>query len=228
MTLTLTLLALHTVGITAWALCYKHILRRDGHPLAILPLIGAVGVAALTAWTACGLDGGALQPRVVGYGACAGVAVTVAVLSYFYVIKHGARLGVSWTIITLSMTIPVAASLVVWGEIPTALQALGIAVAVGGILLLGRVRAGGAHMPAWQTFLLLVAFVCSGASAVFAKAQAEVDGGEVRDFLLAMYGVMLLAGAGGLLLLRRLPRRVEYVGGVIDRKSTRLNSSHYS
>jgi len=197
-----------------WALSYKSALRSGCRPLAMMPV--TFGTAALAALVGVVFDSAtSFEPRLVALGVGAGTGLFLAVLSYHYLIKSGARLGISWTIVTLSMIIPTIGSMLIWAEYPDAEQAVGLGVAVAAILLLGQVRPGREPMSARELALLGSAFCFSGAVALVIKAAATLHAGGGRwTFLLAMYVVVLLASGVTTAVRRQRPRMREALFGL--------------
>jgi len=150
-------------------------------------------------------------------GVAGGLGLFFAIFTYFRLIQSGARLGVSWTIVTLSMTIPTGASILIWKEFPSFSQWLALALAVCGIFLLGRVKAGGLRLSATEAGLLAVAFFMSGAVGLTLKViAAQGLEGYKGIYFLSLWSSCLLAGATGCALSRRAPGRTELViGGVM-------------
>lgn len=85
----------------------------------------------------------AWKPSAVFLGAGMGLAVFIAVVA-FRAAAHKGRIAVSWTILNLSLVLPVAASILVWHEIPSPKHWIGLALTLGAIVLLGTdmARAG--------------------------------------------------------------------------------------
>lgn len=76
------------------------------------------------------------KPAAVCLGGGMGLAVFTAVVT-FRGAAHKGRIAVSWTILNLSLVFPVAASILVWHEVPTAKHWIGLALTLGAIVLLG-------------------------------------------------------------------------------------------
>ena len=118
-------LALSTVLIVFWALCYKIAVQRDCE-LRSVNLWIYVGASAimLAYFVATGHRCNATA-ALLGFGT--GISCYFATLTFFYHIRTGV-LAVSWTIIGLAVGFPVAASIVLWGEQPTVRQWIGLAL----------------------------------------------------------------------------------------------------
>ena len=144
-----------------WALSYKIAFKKNCSPIGVMTV--AFGTAAVLAllWNLL------ILPFQFNYlsatvGTIAGIGLFIAVMSYFAVIKSGARLGVSWTIITLSMIIPTSFSIFLWKEIPTLVQTLGLVFAISGICLLGQAKPDNARFTRNEWGFLFTAFLCTG------------------------------------------------------------------
>lgn len=77
-----------------------------------------------------------LKPTTLAIGAVAGVISLICVVALRKAIAKG-RISTSWTIINLSMIVPVIASVFIWKEIPMPRDYAGIAFTVIAITLLG-------------------------------------------------------------------------------------------
>jgi len=116
-------LALSTVLIVVWALCYKVAVKRNCELRAVNLWIYLGGSALMLA---CFLaTGHRYSPIAALLGFGTGISCYFATLAFFYHIRSGV-LSVSWTIIGLAVGFPVAASIVLWGEQPTARQWIGL------------------------------------------------------------------------------------------------------
>ena len=124
-----------------WALSYKIALGRKCSPTSVITVVCGTAASLALLWQV-------LMPSFTfNYlwaiiGAVAGIVLFIAVVAYFTLISRGARLGVSWTIITLSMVVPTSFCIFLWKEIPTPFQTLGLISAVIGICFLGQVKPG--------------------------------------------------------------------------------------
>lgn len=69
-------------------------------------------------------------------GVYTGLGTYIAIMAFFYHIRN-ANLSVSWTVIGLSLAIPVIVSIMLWHEHPTLKQWLGLALIPVAFVLLG-------------------------------------------------------------------------------------------
>ncbi len=95
----------------------------------------------LSAWTvmlAWGLFTGRMDLawRAVALGATMGSGVYLSVMIFRKACTLG-RISTSWTVINLALVVPVAASILIWGEKPDPRHWLGIGLTVVAVLLLG-------------------------------------------------------------------------------------------
>lgn len=119
------LLACSTLLVTIWALCYKIAVRR-GCELRSVNLWVYISSAAcmLAYFFATGHKFNSLAAWL-GFGT--GLSCYFATLTFFYHIRTGV-LAVSWTVIGLAVSFPVAASILIWGEHPSLKQMIGLAL----------------------------------------------------------------------------------------------------
>jgi uncharacterized membrane protein len=69
-------------------------------------------------------------------GACMGISGFLSVAAFRAATAKG-KISTSWTILQLSLVIPVAASIVIWSEVPKARHYAGFLLTLVAILLLG-------------------------------------------------------------------------------------------
>ena len=118
-------LALSTVLITVWALCYKLAVRYrcELRSVNMWVYIGATAIT-LVYFVASGHKY-STAAAILGFGT--GISCYLATLTFFYHMRTGV-LTVSWTVIGLAVGFPVAASILLWGEQPTVKQQIGLAL----------------------------------------------------------------------------------------------------
>ncbi|QKW26491.1 DMT family transporter [Streptomyces seoulensis] len=134
---------------------------------SIAALVLGVIVAATGAWGEAG-------PRL-WFAVAAGLVGPVAMLSFYKALALG-PMGVVSPLATLSVAVPIGVGLVL-GERPGLLQVAGIAVAVGGVVLAGGPRLGGAAVQRRTIGLTLVAALGFGTVfALIAEASTTVPG----------------------------------------------------
>ncbi|MBA7576823.1 hypothetical protein ES708_18665 [subsurface metagenome] len=113
----------------------------------------------------------------------------IAVMNYFVVIKGGARLGISWAIISLSMIIPTSFSVFLWKEVPTFSQSLGLLLAISSICLLGKVKPANARLTGREWALLSTAFFLTGVVSVTVKLIPALGLEKFKlTYILFLYG----------------------------------------
>ena len=200
--------------MACWALSYKIAIQRGCHPLGLI--ITTCGTAILIAlfWILLSSSFN-LNPLACKIGFLAGVALFFAMITYFDLVKKGARLGVSWTIVTLSMIIPTSASIFYWKEIPNLYQGSGLILAIGGILLLGQVKPGSLNLNLKEVGLLCAAFFLTGGISLTAKMiTAWGLEGFKKEYILFLYGGTFLPALLASFFLRRIPRGKEFGVGI--------------
>jgi drug/metabolite transporter (DMT)-like permease len=118
-------LALSTLLVVVWALCYKVAVER-GCELRSVNLWIYIGSSAimLAYFFATGRH---YSPVAAALGFGTGISCYFATLTFFYHIRTGV-LTVSWTMIGLAVGFPVAASILLWGEHPSVKQQIGLAL----------------------------------------------------------------------------------------------------
>jgi drug/metabolite transporter (DMT)-like permease len=141
------------------------------HPVVLVALVGqAAGLAVLTLILAIrGLDTGALLP-----GALSGVVGVVAVTAFYNALGLG-TMSIVAPIGATSAIVPVIAG-IVDGERPGALQWVGVAIALIGVVLAAREPSSGSSRDARAAIrLALLAALTIGFALVFLGKAAEHD-----------------------------------------------------
>lgn len=197
-----------------WALSYKIALRARCSPTAVITVACAAATSLVFLWKLLALpfDLNCLSAVI---GGIAGLALFIAIAAYFRVILGGARLGVSWTIITLSMIVPTSFSIFLWKEIPTLFQTVGLLFALTGIYLLGQVKTGKARLTGKEWVLLFTAFLLTGVVSLSAKLIVALGLEEFKlTYLLFLYGGALVPALGRSWVRKELPKLREITTGV--------------
>ena len=171
-----------------WALSYKLALKRNCSSLGVI--LTAFGTATLLTFlwklVTFSFQFNYLSAMIGGIG---GVALFIAVVNYFVVIKGGARLGISWAIISLSMIIPTSFSIFLWKEVPTFYQSLGLLLAISSICLLGKVKPANARLTGREWALLSIAFFLTGVVSVTVKLISALGLEKFKlTYILFLYG----------------------------------------
>ncbi len=182
---------------------------------------------------------GAISPRTWQLGLAAGLVYALA----FRALGASVRmrgLAVASAVQQLSVAIPIACSMAVWGERPDLVLAVGIALALASLSLLAADKGGRAQLVAKQpegpthglagagtgplpavvpplampgAVLLLVLFLSQGVAGLGPKAFAELaPAGETRVFLAILFGSAALSFLPDWLSSLR-PRRLELAWG---------------
>ncbi|MBE2317346.1 DMT family transporter [Solirubrobacter sp. CPCC 204708] len=142
------------------------------HPAVLVALVGqAAGLVALTIILAIrGVDSGAFLP-----GALSGVVGSVAILCFYRSLALG-TMSVIAPIVATSSIVPVVAGVVFDGERPGALQWVGMALALAGVILASREPAHTTAIdPRRAIQLALIAAVFIGLALICLDAAAEHD-----------------------------------------------------
>lgn len=149
----------------------------------------AVVVAATGAWSD-------LDARLLWCAVAAGAIGPLAMLCFYRALAIG-PMGVVSPVATLgSVAVPVAVGMVLHGERPGILQALGTLVAVAGVVLAGGVGGGGAPVQQRTILLTLVSAFGFGATmSLVAEASTTVAGLFLTLFVQRVVNVVVGGGA---------------------------------
>lgn len=118
-------LAGSTALVTVWALCYKVAVRRGCELRSVNLWVYLSSTAIMVAYFIA--TGHKFDSLAAWLGFGTGLSCYFATLTFFYHIRTGV-LAVSWTVIGLAVSFPVAASILLWGEQPTTKQIIGLAL----------------------------------------------------------------------------------------------------
>jgi len=146
-------------------------------------------------------------------GLIGGIALFSAVLSFFYVAKQG-EVGIPWTVVNLSVVIPIIASIFFWQEIPNEWQIIGLILAFFSLILLGSSKPNPRVISKTWLFLIIVSFFSSGLSAVTFKMIHELGLDEYKGIYMLFYyssALFLITAVSGVK--KRVPHRKEFLIG---------------
>ena len=197
-----------------WALSYKLALKRNCSSLGVIVTAFGTATALTFLWKLATFS---FQFNYLSamIGVIGGVALFIAVVNYFVVIKGGARLGISWAIISLSMIIPTSFSVFLWKEVPTFFQALGLLLAITSICLLGKVKPANAHLTGREWALLSTAFFLTGVVSVTVKLIPALGLEKFKlTYILFLYGGAFISALMINRIRRELPTLKEIKVGV--------------
>ena len=145
-------------------------------------------------------------------GSCAGIVFFLAFIYYqISVRRYGA--GMSGAFAKLGILVPMSLSLVLWREYPTTIQWLGMALAVGSIVLANR-PGRGRIIPSIRVALLLLFLF--GGLAEFSNKVFQNHGLQEQKafFLLSVFAVALILSATTVLVRRQAVQRRDILTGV--------------
>ncbi|HLT45628.1 MAG TPA: EamA family transporter [Rubricoccaceae bacterium] len=203
-------LALTVACSLAVAAVFKVSERRGLDRTAVLTVNYAV--AGAVAAVLLGGEARAQEEVEAGFVAL-GAATGALFIGGFYVFAYAIReagMGLAAAVMRLSVVVPFLASWLAWGERPTGVQLLGLALAGAAFFLLARPAAepvrsrapadGSAGRGGTRTAVALgLLFLAGGLADTAMKAYDEAFGatGSRPLFLLLVFGVAFLVGLGG-------------------------------
>ena len=124
--------------MTVWALCYKVAVRRGCQLRSVNLWVYISSGAIMLVYFI--LTGHRMNTLAAVLGFFTGLSCYFATLTFFYHIRTGV-LAVSWTVIGLAVSFPVAASILIWGEEPSIRQIVGLALIPVAVILCNPGRA---------------------------------------------------------------------------------------
>jgi drug/metabolite transporter (DMT)-like permease len=140
------------------------------------------------------------QHREVLWGMAVGIPLGIIYFLAFIVYQRALRengLGLSGGFAKMGILLPMALSMLIWGEFPQALQWAGIAVAVAAVFI-GAFRGASGGVGRFTPVLLLV-FLANGMAEFGSKVYQNLGGGDNREFfLLWVFGVAFLCSVPGI------------------------------
>jgi drug/metabolite transporter (DMT)-like permease len=208
-------LAVCIIASLVWSLFYRfslQLLCDERGTLTGVALVSSLAVFIIATFT-----GGLLFNRTAALlGSCGGLCLYFAAYSYFILIRRGARLGITWTIVTLSMSIPTAGSIILWREQPSLYQWVGLLLTVASISLFGRRGGGDGRPPVKDMWLLALAFLLSGAGMLIIKTLVGLNLTAYRNVYFSfLYGSMFLLSGVSLAATGHRPTRRELLIGAV-------------
>ena len=178
------------------------------------------GVNAASAFAEIGdavRTGAMLSPEgslvwAIAAGLCAGVVFFQALVYYQISVRHYGA-GLAGTFIKMGIFVPMILSLLFWHEYPAAMQWIGIALALGSILLVNWPRGDGGWRKALKPALLLL-FLFGGAAEFSNKVFQKYGLQEHKAvFLFCTFFVAFLFAIGTAVALRRPIHRRDILTG---------------
>jgi drug/metabolite transporter (DMT)-like permease len=166
------------------------------HILTVSLFSQAVGFAFVLGLVVAG-GNGLPDARTVALGLAGGCLGAVGLAALYSALAIG-PMGVVAPMVSLSVVVPVGAGLLS-GERPGTLQLVGVAAAIGGVVLAARHRdEAGARVSARAVVLAVVAAVCLGSLALVLSRAGDTDASGavlmVRIGSLSLLGVAALVG----------------------------------
>lgn len=223
-------LAFAVVCSVAIGVIFKHAGRRNLDRTALLTVnyLAAVGVAVvLMGVGGRSVEGGlTLSVGLLGLGAGAGLLLIAGFFALAWATEE-AGMSLAISVMRISVVIPFLASWLVWNEVPTLAQGMGMVLAAGAFVLLAHRRhepepvavsaagrdATGSSFPSidWRAAGILTLTFCLG-GAVDVSMKAFEEGFGMHNsrvlFLLLAFGMAFFVGAG--VVLRKGVRRAAW------------------
>lgn len=195
--LVLALAVLCSLGVVV---LFKLAERRDLDRMALLTVNYAAAAVLAAAFGYAG-RGASWSIELISLGVVQGGLFVVG----FWLLSRSIRavgIGVAAGVMRLSVVVPVLASWMIWSEVPSKFQGVGLALAGGAFFLIARPGEtpgptdARAATPSWPAPLLLVLlFVVGGAADTLNKAFAEGFSDSLQPFfLLLVFGVAFGVG----------------------------------
>ena len=218
-------LLLSIAAMAALALVLRAAMAAGAHALGINLVFRTTAAlsAAVTAVLVLDAEDVAVWPAVAVPGAAGAVLFFLAGLGSIKAVQLG-HLGLSWGVLRCSMLLPVAASIVVWNEVPLwpvssllLARVAGMATACAAIAMVARgqmrggpgaAAPGGGSVRTWLLWLGL-AFVAQGGWEIVLRSTRQLPDDRARVLFVAgaFLGTAVLSGATARTLRARLGRR---------------------
>ena len=189
----------------AIGMIFKHAARKELHRLALLTVNYATALltaVVLLTWDGPSVrDGLALQGPLLALGTATG-ALFIGGFFVFALATQVAGMSLAIGVMRVSVVIPFLASWIIWSEVPTTAQVLGLVVAGVAFFLIARRPGASLATPnarGSNAFLVLtLVFVAGGMVDVAMKTFDEVFSATNSRalFLLLVFGVAFLIGLG--------------------------------
>lgn len=207
-----------------FSLCYKIAHRQGCNPVAVNGSMLVVGTVFSFLYILVTAQLRALPSLVILLGLLAGVCFFISVATFFVVVRKG-NLSISWTVIALSIVIPLIASVVLWKESPSYRQILGAVGTVVALVLLGVDQ--GRTSPSRPEFatkrefwgwiaMLIIAFLGTGLIMLCNKALVENQlSSYIVQFTFLYYLAGTLSAIPFLWLRRAFPQKADLKVGAV-------------
>ena len=207
-------LLLHTTFSSLFILWVRWVQQRGYDVL----MVGAVNyiVAGLIALTSCGVgERPGLSFDAIATGSANGICYFAAF--FFLVAAMGWRGAANIAVVgRLSILLPIVWGILVFGERPEAAHLVGISLACGALVLVGKSRSPlvNAKRPAAGPLIIIVFFLIAGSSRIVQEVFKYVcQPDEQRTFLVSAFLCSAIASLALLLWKRKLPTTSEWLFG---------------
>jgi uncharacterized membrane protein len=128
-------LILSTAAFSVSSLFYKMASTRNCRTLSLNFTLFLSVTAILLAYILVTPSSFRTAPVLIG--AFGGISVLITSIYFFLAVRHGGKLSVCWTVLSLSFIIPALASILVWNEVLSVKRGIGLALIVLSLFLLG-------------------------------------------------------------------------------------------
>lgn len=127
---------IHIIFVALFSTLYKYAALKKAHvPTCQFLMFSSAGIFACAAVYIAGYF--RFDPGLTAAGISGGICMSVTIYAFFRAIQQGG-LAVGWTFISLSVVLPVSASIMFWREIPSIWQVAGLLLLILCILLFGN------------------------------------------------------------------------------------------
>lgn len=226
----------HVIFASAFTLCLKWVQVRQRDDVITIGAINYITAAVLIAPEFLRLND-QVDAMAVATGSAMGACYFVAFFFVIYLIKWVGAAS-SAVVGSLSILFPIVVSAVIWNEVPSHLQWLGIGLALTALSVVGTARRNqkttGSESPSHSTALssttiaaLVIFFFLAGTSRLSQRAFGHLSVDHQRPvFLISAFGVATVCSIVLLLVRRRKPTRHELLVG-FGLGSTNILHTHF-
>jgi len=220
--------AVSAVAVTLFGCGYKvaTIIKAQRSVVNAVMMVVSAGLAGIVVVARGELE---LISPASAFGCAAGISLYIATATFFQVMRYG-RLSIQWTVISMSVAVPVVVAVVLWGERPTGLIVAGLTLAAIAMVLMGIDKGTTAHRDESSDhgynpmkgakqrskwiILISIAFITTGLSQVCTKALIQYGLADCKSaYVFVCFAVAAMPAVAFLILCRVRPRLGDVVLG---------------